>query len=145
MIFDSVKHVDNYQGLGKVYEALKLIATTDFTDMAGGRHEVNDDMYFLVQEYDTFDNTAGEAHAKYIDVQYMLSGVEIMGVAPLECEKTEVEANPEADYWLYHCDTQSLKLSPGEFVVLYPNDIHKPCCIADAPCACRKIVVKVKI
>ena len=31
MIFDTLKNVDNYKGLGRVYTALKFLSETDFT------------------------------------------------------------------------------------------------------------------
>ena len=72
------------------------------------------------------------------------SGEEVIGVAPIECEKELVDAKPEKDVWHYTCDTQPMTLHAGEFMVLYPSDIHMPGATLGEPVACRKIVVKVK-
>ncbi len=145
MIYDSLKHLENYKGLGEVYQALKFLAKTDFSSYELGKYELSDKVYFMVQEYDTAVKSLSEVHEKYIDIQYLISGRENIGVAPIECEKTLVEAKPEKDAWIYDCKTQPITLSKGEFMVLYPSDVHKPGDAVDGiPIRCRKVVVKVK-
>lgn len=144
MIFDSLKHIDNYQGLGRVYEALKFLAETDFSATELGKYTLTDDIYYMVQEYDTKPKTVSEVHEQYIDIQLIVSGEEIIGVAPIECEKQLVDAKPEKDVWHYTCDTQAMTLHAGEFMVLYPSDIHMPGATLGDPVAVRKVVVKVR-
>lgn len=145
MILDSLKHVDNYKGLGSVYTALKFLAETDFTEMEVGRYELNDDIYYMVQDYETKQKEVSEAHEKYIDIQMLVSGNEVIGVAPIECEKELYEAKPEKDVWKYTCKTQAIALNAGEYMVLYPSDIHMPGATLGDSVKCRKVVVKVKI
>ena len=45
MILDSLDHIENYKGLGRVDVALKVLAETDFSEHAIGRFELADDMY----------------------------------------------------------------------------------------------------
>ena len=146
MILDTFSHIDNYKGLDDVYTALKFLAAADLSSYAEGRYEIDgDNIYFIVQSYDSVPGkTIAEAHRKYIDIQLLLSGEEVIAVAPLECEKELVEAHPESDAWLYSCATQPIVLTPGSFMVLYPNDIHLPGLAKDQPVSCRKIVVKVR-
>ncbi len=145
MIFDNLKYVENYKGLGNVYTALKFLAATDFSKMELGKYEFNDDIYYMVQEYETKPKTVAEVHEKYIDIQLLVCGEEVIGVAPLEIKKTLVEAKPEKDVWKYVCKTQPITLCAGEFMVLYPNDIHMPGATLGASRQCRKVVVKVKV
>ncbi len=144
MIFDNLKHVDNYKGLGDVYTALKFIAETDFSTYELGKYVLNDNVYFMVQEYQTAKKTVSEIHEKYIDIQLLLSGTEIIGIAPIDTKKELVEAKPEKDVWKYSCDTQPITLSAGEFMVLYPNELHMPGATLGESALCRKVVVKVK-
>ncbi len=145
MIFDSLKYVENYKGLGDVYTALKFLAETDFTDMEIGKYELNDRIYYMVQEYETKQKTVSEVHKDYIDIQLIVSGKEVIGIAPLECEKELVEAKPEKDIWKYTCETQPVWLADNDFMVLYPNDIHMPGSTIGDSVKCRKVVVKIKI
>ena len=147
MIFDTLENIKNYEGLGRVYTALKFLSETDFTKIDLGRYELQgDDIFYMVQRYETDpDKTISEAHKKYIDIQFMVDGEEIIGVAPISCEKTETEAKPENDVWFYDCKTENITLNPGSFVILYPNDIHRPGVAVAESIPCKKVVVKVKV
>ena len=145
MIFDNVQNVKNYKGLGRVYEALEFLANTDFSALPLGKAEVDgDNIYYIVQEYETAPVREVEGHAKYIDIQAILEGEEIIGVAPITVEKTLKEERPDKDRCLYDCKTQPIILKAGEYLVLYPNDLHRPGVCVDAPAHCRKVVIKVK-
>lgn len=148
MIFDTLNNIKNYEGLGRVYTALKFLADTDFNQMELGRYELDgDNIYYMVQSYDTDpDKTIAEAHKKYIDIQFMVKGEELIGVAPIECEKRETEVIPENDVWFYECKTEPITLIENSFMVLYPNDLHCPGVATNGqPLTCRKVVVKVKV
>lgn len=145
MIYDSLKYIDNYKDLGQVYHALKFLAATDFSQHELGRFELNENCYYMVQAYDTVPKTVSEAHKKYIDIQLLVAGEEVIGVASIDCQKELVEEKPEKDCWLYRCDTIPVTLQPGQFMILYPNDLHMPGATLGAPVSCRKVVVKVKI
>ena len=147
MIFDTLENIKNYEGLGRVYTALKFLADTDFSKVELGRYELQgDDIFYMVQSYETDpDKTISEAHKKYIDIQFMVDGEEIIGVAPISCEKTETEAKPENDVWFYDCKTEPLTLFKNSFMVLYPNDLHCPGVAANGAITCHKVVVKVKV
>ncbi len=148
MIFDTLKNVDNYKGLGRVYTALKFLSETDFSKIDLGRYELDgDNIFYMVQSYDTDpDKTISEAHRKYIDIQYMVEGEEIIGVADISAEKELTEAKEENDVWFYNCKTEPLILSAGKYMVLYPNDLHCPGVATNGKAlTCRKVVVKVKV
>ena len=147
MIFDTLDNIKNYEGLGKVYTALQFLSETDFTKMELGRYELSgDDIFYMVKRYETDpDKTISEAHKKYIDIQFMVQGEEVIGVAPICCEKTETEAKPENDVWFYDCKTEPLTLIENSFMVLYPNDLHCPGVAVNEPLSCLKVVVKVKV
>ena len=123
------------------------MADTDFTKVPLGKYELDgDNIYYMVQKYDTSpDKTVAEAHKKYIDIQYIVKGEEIIAVSPIQSEKTEVEAKEEKDVWFYECETQPLILKDGEFMVLYPSDLHLPGKAVNEPKEVLKVVVKVKV
>ena len=148
MIFDTLDNVNNYEGLGRVYTALKFLSETDFSKIDLGRYELDgDNIFYMVQSYDTDPTkTISEAHKKYIDIQFMVEGEEIIGVADISSEKELTEANEENDVWFYNCKTEPLTLSAGKYMVLYPNDLHCPGVATNGTAlTCRKVVVKVKV
>lgn len=148
MIFDTLTNVDNYKGLGRVYTALKFLSETDFSKTELGKYELDgDNIFYMVQSYDTDPTkTISEAHKKYIDIQFMVEGEEIIGVADISSEKELTEAKEENDVWFYNCKTEPLTLSAGKYMVLYPNDLHCPGVATNGKAlTCRKVVVKVKV
>ena len=148
MIFDTLNNVDNYKGLGRVYTALKFLSETDFSKTDLGRYELDgDNIFYMVQSYDTDPSkTVSESHRKYIDIQFMVEGEEIIGVADISSEKELTEAKEENDVWFYNCKTEPLTLSAGKYMVLYPNDLHCPGVATNGKAlTCRKVVVKVKV
>lgn len=148
MIFDTIDNIKNYKGLGRVYQALEFLAKTDFNNVELGRYELDgDNIYYMVQNYDTDPNkTISEAHNNYIDIQFMVKGEELIGVAPVGCDKTETEALPQNDVWFYECKTEPITLIENSFMVLYPNDLHCPGVATNGKALnCKKVVVKVKV
>ena len=149
MIFDTLENVKNYQGLGRVTEALNFLAQNDLSEAAVGRYEIDgDNIFYSVCENNTKEEDKGiaEAHKKYIDIQLVLKGVEQIGVAPLSTTpKVEVNSSEEKDFWLYQVGFERLTLTNGCFLVLYPNDLHAPGLAKGSSSPVKKIIVKVKV
>ena len=86
-----------------------------------------------------------EAHRNYLDIHLMLEGSERVEIAPPETltEFDRVEAN---DFYAYRGEGQyRLVLSPGDFLVVFPNDAHKIKMRVDGPETVTKAVFKVRI
>ena len=149
MLYDSLKHIEFSKGIHPgVYRALEILRDTDFSQLEDKRYEVDgDNLFFFLQSYETKpDNDTPEAHRKYIDIQFLVSGREKMGVAPLEDMSEEVEARPDGDIWFYRGPMDYITLTAGDrFAVLWPGDAHAPSIAVDSPAPCRKCVVKVKV
>ena len=149
MIYDSLKHLEAYKGIHPgIYRGLELLRDTDFSQQEDGRHEVDgDDLFYLLQSYDTKEvNDAPEAHKKYADIQFLISGQEKIGVGALEDMTEEVEARPEGDIWFYHGPMDYVSLVPGKFGLVFPCDAHAPgISFTGVPEHVRKAVFKVKL
>lgn len=105
------------------------------------------EVYCTKFSYDTVPDEESffEAHEFYLDIHIMLEGSERIEIAsPADLEQTE--AKPENDFWAYRgAARQSLILSPGEFLVVFPGDAHKLKMQVDGPRTVSKAVFKVKI
>ena len=148
MIYDTLDHLEAYRGVHPgVMRGLELLRDTDFSQGEDGRQESDGErLFILLQSYETKpENDTPEAHRKYIDIQYLLSGQEQMGVGPLEEMTEEVEARPEGDIWFYRGPLSAILLSGRRFTALWPGDAHAPGIAVDRKSApCRKCVVKVR-
>ena len=146
MIFDSIAHLETYQGIDpRIYRGLKLLEQ-DFAAQEDGTYEVEGrDLYYSLQTYETREeNLFPESHRKYVDIQYMLQGAEIIGVGSLE-DMELVEAFPERDFYSNRGPVSPFTLSEGRFAVLWPQDAHAPGIATGDLARVRKCVVKVRI
>lgn len=118
---------------------------------APGRVEIDGDRVFaLVQTYQTkpVENALFEAHRKYIDVQYVHSGRETILWAPLAAMKDETMAyddGKDAALWKLVRDVTPLRMAPGHFSILFPQDAHAPGVEWEGPEEVFKVVVKVAV
>lgn len=112
-----------------------------------GKYEIEDDnLYALVQEYKSKDIEVAkpEGHHKYIDIQYIISGVELIGLATLR-DQIPILSKKEDDYDLYDCDTTLFRMDSGMFSIFFPGDLHMPGIKVNQSSTVKKIVIKVKI
>lgn len=129
-------------------KALEFLRGRDLRSLPDGRHEIDGGRVFaLAQRYDT-EKQAGEprfeAHRKFIDVQYIAEGEEIIGWAPLE--RLDVTEPYDADKDVCFGAARGwspVRLQAGELAVFFPEDAHAPKMAAGAPSRVFKIVVKV--
>lgn len=151
MILDNLAERKKYAALAPgIQAALEYLSRFDGR-LAPGRYDVEGDhVYALVQRYTTKPAEPGqfEAHRKYIDVQYIHAGRELMLWAPLAALTTVTKPYDEtADFGLFaQVPTAThLKVSAGQFAIFFPTDGHIPCCAWDQPSDVLKVVVKVRV
>lgn len=150
MIKDRLENADTYYGISnllkKGFEWLKL---NDLKNIESGKYEIEgQDLYANVQEYATKDDGKYETHRKYIDIQYMIKGRELVGVCnKKDCNACE-EYNADTDLEFMDCNIEEewQSLNEGEFLVFFPNDAHKPSINPDnTKTNVKKVIVKVGI
>lgn len=151
MFFSPVALAEKYNYLeDKFTRAYKWLAETDLTALAEGAYPIgNDDTVTAnVQLYTTFSPEEGafETHDKFFDIQYLVSGLEQFGVCNRAGLRVKKEV-PENDVIFYEEPEHSgsVLLTPGDLIVVAPEDAHKPRCCAGTPAAVRKVVIKVKL
>ncbi len=134
-----------------IWEALKYLSTQDFSKMADGKYSIGDKgITVSLQHYKTrtLEECRPEAHEKYIDIQYMVEGEEALGWCPLSPDLVVSQSyDNDKDIIFYETlvPDSSVILVPGSFAVLYPLDVHRPCCELDGPEDVFKVVVKVPV
>jgi biofilm protein TabA len=132
--------------------ALDFLRQVRGRDLPDGKVEIDGDRVFaLVQSYDSVaasDPIFFEAHRKYIDVQYVAAGEEVIGYSAANHLTVTADYDEAKEAWfgtLPAADTTFVRLAAGELAVLYPTDGHAPRLAAGTPVAVRKIVVKVAV
>lgn len=149
MIVDQFVHIAQYKGLdNRVAKAIKYLQENDLSNFEPGRYTIEgDEIYFMVSQYETkpLVDCKPETHRKYIDIQYILEGSELMGYQPLEGQQPSIEYNPVKDVEFYALKTDLFEVKAGMFAIFFAQDIHQPCVMAGSPKTVKKVVVKVMI
>jgi YhcH/YjgK/YiaL family protein len=106
-----------------------------------------DTVFALVQRYDTKPREKGlwEAHRRYIDVQFVASGIESLGWAQLGNLTETQPYSAEKDCLLLAGSGDVVTARAGDFLVFFPEDAHMPCLAHDQPSPVLKVVVKVLV
>ncbi len=147
MIIDSLDNAKYYRNLSeRLNKGLEFLEEVDFATIEPGRYNIDgDNIYAMVQEYNTKEpeNARPETHERYIDIQYIDSGSEYMGYAPLEDQEISQAYNPEKDVCFYNAEVSLNRLDEGMFGIFFPNDIHAPGIKIGESKPVKKVVVKV--
>jgi YhcH/YjgK/YiaL family protein len=149
MILDKIENVNLYSGLGgRLQKALKYISDTDFANLENGTYAiVEEEIFAIVNRYETVDaNTSKpEVHRKYIDVQYVFDGSEMLGFALKQSQNVHEEYNEENDFELYDSELDYVRFEKGMFAIFFPDDLHAPSVHLNKKTSASKVVVKVLI
>jgi YhcH/YjgK/YiaL family protein len=149
MILDHLANASLYFNLHphpRIARALQALGDPGFLAKAPGRYELEGEKLFaMIQEYVTKPAEQGrwEAHRRYIDVQFVAAGVEVIGYAPLPELQVVDPYDAEKDVMFLQGTGSLLRVDAGMFAVFYPHDAHMPMLAVSAPQMVRKIVLKV--
>lgn len=149
MIIDKLSNSHLYSGLGeRINTAFTYLKETDFSKIQLGKYEIDgDNVFALVNEYNTKDESDGklEAHKKYIDVQFVVKGKELMGYAPLENQKIIDDYNEQNDITFFSGEKSFTQVDEGMFAIFFPTDVHLPGIKVNESAYVKKVVIKVKV
>ena len=148
MILDSLKNSALYHSLNpRLERAFSLIASTDWTGMEPGVHELDGRVIFVnVMDVDLKRRPDAklEVHAAYIDIQVLVAGTEeSFGWSERkDLRMPQGEFNAEKDIQFFDDAPQTYYTEPtGSNTVLFPEDGHAPM-VGEG--TVRKIIVKVR-
>lgn len=93
------------------------------------------------------DKCIFEAHRQYIDIHYCIEGGEVIGWAPIATLTPTMEFDAAKDYCLYESPDEFTKvtLTPGMFMVCFPEDAHMPKISDGSHQTLKKAVLKINV
>lgn len=147
MIIDRLNNSKFYYNLGLRFEkAFKYLEQTNLQDIECGIHHIEDHcIYVSIMEYTTKveEECLWEAHRKYIDIQYIISGKEKMGYVNVDKIKTTIEYNNETDIMFGETKGEFLIVEQGSFIIFTPYDGHMPSVMVNEGETIKKAVIKI--
>lgn len=148
MILDDLQNADAYLSLYPGFAAgFAALRGTNLATLPVGRHTLDGDRLLLIIGEDPGKGREGarlEAHRRYIDLQYVISGQEEMGWRPIsDCQSIAETYSEERDILFFADASLSwCEVAPGKFTVFFPQDAHAP---LGGRGTIRKAVVKVAV
>lgn len=131
-----------------VQRALDFLRETDFRALPDGRYDIDGDRcYAKLAHYTTkqAEECYLEAHRCYADIQYMVEGEEYIEVCPLGPDlvvHTPYDVARDILFFEGLVPKTSFPLTTGDFLILLPQDVHRPGVAVEAPGPVVKVVVK---
>lgn len=112
-----------------------------------GRVDLSDEVYAAVSEYTTKNDADAlyESHKTYIDIQYVLSGAEYIGLTK-DTTLTAIDPYSEKDDIAFYPNQGGdlHKATPRNFFIFFPDELHRPCINDGTNQRVKKVVVKLQ-
>jgi biofilm protein TabA len=150
MILDVIENINKYACLiDNFHKVFKFIEDNNLQEFPEGKYEIDgDNIFVLIQDYTSRNEKENkwEAHKRYIDIQYILKGTEVIGYKNARSLNLTEDFFEEKDIAFYNEveDWTKLKLEAGEFAIFFPREGHKPCCKSREIESIKKAVIKIK-
>jgi len=148
MIKGDFEHILDFKNLfSGINSAIAFLKNQNLLELKDGKYQISgDEVYANVQTYKTRTEGDFEAHRNYIDLQYIVSGREKIGVSKLNDCVAVLPYDNQNDIEFYSSGKfDYFELSEGEFLILMPEDAHQPSMAVDAPDTVKKIVFKIRV
>ena len=148
ILVDNMEHAEDYYEMNPYFkEAFEFLKRSDLADLPAGRHEIDGDRLFCIVTKDSGKSRAEaklEAHRKYIDLHYIISGIDEMGwKLTATCDSIDTPYDADNDIEFFKNRPQNwTKVSPGSFAIFFPEVAHAPMVGDDE---IHKIVLKIKL
>lgn len=148
MILDTLLLADRYLALAAGLDiGFEFLRRPDLASLDDGRHEIDGERVFAIVargEGRGADASPLEFHRRFLDIQYVVAGTEVIGWSPLQvCEQSRELYNSDKDIGFFDDQPQTwLQLEAGSFTIFFPNDVHAPLA-GHGPV--HKVVIKVAI
>src|SRR3569833_3591924 len=124
--------------------AFAFLRTKGLDTLSPGKYAIIGDAVFAsVTEADTHkpEEVKWESHSEYIDLQYIISGKELIGVADTAGAKIVKPYTP--DVINYEIEVTYYTAGQGEFFLFFPNNAHRPTIKVPGYNRDKKIVIKI--
>ena len=138
---DIKKYAALLPGIDEAFDAVN--AVTEYENKKA--YPLSNENRFTMSVTETKAVDLAEAHRKYLDIQYIIKGKEVVGWADLADCKLEGEFNETKDVGFYSGNFQYYNIEEGMCYVVFPEDVHMPGRHLDVPNSYVKAIIKLKV
>ena len=132
MILARLEDARRYEPLHPLFaKGLEFLRSPDLKELPDGKHEIDGERLFAVIWRGLGKGQADavlEWHRQYIDIQYVISGIDQIGwLATRLCRREKQAYDAEADLQFFSDRPATwITVNGGTFTILYPEDAHAP-------------------
>jgi len=149
MILDRIEYMETYAHVhADLPKVLAALATMDIAKLESGRYPVTDsEAFILIQRYTSRNRAQSvwESHRKFIDVQYVVAGEELMGYQTIDVLSVSKPYDATSDAALYTGEGLMIPAGAGTVALFFPQDGHMPGIAVDAGIPMLKVVAKLPV
>ncbi|HTE28197.1 NanQ anomerase/TabA/YiaL family protein [Flavitalea sp.] len=127
--------------------AFSYLRETDFSNIKPGRYAIEgDSVYALISEGPTkeLNQSRWEAHQKYFDIHFVVTGNENIGIAPVNSGTIAKVYDQEKDIAFYTSTGKFHTLDSSNIFIVSPRDAHQPGLKAERSTTVKKVVIKIR-
>ena len=124
--------------------AFAFLKNKNLDTLSAGKYPIIGDRVFAsVTEAPSHnkEDVKWESHKHYVDLQYIIKGKEMIGVADTSTATIIKPYSPDAIN--YTAEGKYYIAEPGTFFLFFPNDAHRPTIKVDGYDVVKKIVIKI--
>lgn len=125
-----------------------FMRTQDLQNLAPGKYPIDgDNAYAMVTQGPTkrLEDVKWESHRQYIDLHYVISGKEQIGVASLDKATVTEPFTDKSDNAHYDAQGTFYVAEPGVFFLFFPGDLHRPGITVPGIAEDKKLVIKIRV
>ncbi|CAK0762377.1 biofilm protein TabA [Gammaproteobacteria bacterium] len=132
MIIATSAQFGRYSALHPLFmRVFEFTRDTNLLTLAPGRYPIIDERLLVIIEHTvgrSREDAQLECHRRYIDIQWVLAGVDEMGWrATADCSEPVDDYNSERDIQFFRDHPVSWIATPrGAFCIFFPEDAHAP-------------------
>ncbi|HVM86746.1 MAG TPA: YhcH/YjgK/YiaL family protein [Puia sp.] len=125
--------------------AFAFLRDNNLDTMSPGKYTIiGEQVYASISEAPSHnkDEVKWESHKNYIDLQYIIKGKELIGIA--DTSKATIIKPYTPDVINYTAEGKYYVAEQGNFFLFFPNNAHRPTIKVDGYDIVKKIVIKIQ-
>jgi YhcH/YjgK/YiaL family protein len=146
VIYDTIENLGKYCCYDKRFALIEaFLAEHNVLTIPAGSYTLEGGITANVSEYAPGKGDKFEAHRKFTDLQYVVSGNERIELIPLADARESTGYQPDIEFFAAQASASTeLIMNSGTFAVFEPQDAHRPC-IKHISDTIKKIVFKIPV
>ena len=143
MIFDKIENINRYEKSIPYYEEIIEIINQNIESKSIGEYKVNDELRYIISQYESIRDKPFEVHKNEIDLQIILNGNEKMEIGnPVEIIQKYDKIGDCA--LAIGVPIASVNARVNDFVLFSIGEYHKPGIMIEEKQTIKKIIFKIK-